>query len=59
MPCPKCTRKRYAEKVIKRIKRNFMVKQCLSCDTQFDLIEVRKSKLTNEWVEKESEDKLI
>ncbi len=57
MKCPKCDRKRYAEKVIKKSKRNFMVKQCLSCDTQYDLIEVRKSKITNEWIEKESEDK--
>jgi len=51
MKCPKCDRKRYAEKVIKRAKRNFMVKQCISCDTQYDLIRVRKSTLTNTWVE--------
>lgn len=56
MSCPECRRKRYVEKVIKRAKRNFMVKQCLGCETQYDLIEVRKSKLTNEWVEKDSED---
>lgn len=55
MKCPKCDRKRYAEKIIKRAKRNFLIKQCLSCDTQFDLIEVRKSKLTNAWVEKDDE----
>ena len=32
---------------------------CLSCDTQYELIEVRKSKITNEWVEKDidNEDK--
>lgn len=57
MKCPKCDRKRYAEKVIKRAKRNFLVKQCISCGTQYDLIEVRKAKLTNEWIEKESEEK--
>ena len=55
MKCPKCNRKRYAEKVIKRAKRNFLIKQCLSCEAQFDLIEVRKSKVTNEWVEKDSD----
>lgn len=55
--CPNCERKRFREKVIKRAKRNFMVRECLSCKTQYDLIEVRKSKLTNTWVEKESEDK--
>jgi len=55
MPCPKCTRKRYVEKVIKRTKRNFMVRVCLSCETQYNTIEVKKSKRTNEWVEKDSE----
>lgn len=57
MKCPKCARKRYVEKVVKKNKRNFLIKQCLSCDTQFDLIEVRKSKLTNTWVEKDSDEK--
>jgi len=59
VPCPKCTRKRYKEKIIKRSKRNFLVRMCLSCDTQYELIEVRKSKITNEWVEKDidNEDK--
>ncbi len=58
MKCPNCERKRYAEKIIKRAKRNFMVRQCIGCDTQYNLIEVRKSKITNEWVEKEDfEDK--
>ncbi len=57
MKCPKCDRKRYAEKVIKRAKRNFLIKQCLSCDTQFDLICVRKSKVTNEWIEIDSDEK--
>jgi len=56
MKCPKCDRKRYAEKVIKRAKRNFMVNVCLSCDTQYNLIEVKKSKNNKEWVEKDSED---
>lgn len=57
MKCPKCARKRYVEKVVKKNKRNFLIKQCLSCDTQFDLIEVRKSKLTNTWIEKDSDEK--
>jgi len=56
MKCPKCARKRYVEKIIKRAKRNFMVKQCLGCATQYDLIRVRKSKLTNEWVEIDGEE---
>ena len=56
MACPECNRKRYVEKVIKRSKRNFMVRQCLGCDAQYNLIEVIKSKKTNEWVEKDSED---
>lgn len=51
--CPKCSRKRYDEKVIKKGKHNFLVRQCLGCNTQYQLIEVRKSKLTNEWIEKE------
>jgi uncharacterized Zn finger protein len=53
MACPKCSRKRYDEKVIKKGKRAFLVRQCLGCSTQYSLIEVRKSKLTNEWIEKE------
>jgi uncharacterized Zn finger protein len=53
MSCPKCSRKRYSENIIKRAKRNFMVHLCLGCGTQYDLKEVRKSKLTNEWVEKD------
>ena len=55
MACPECERKRFREKVIKRGKRNFMIRQCLGCDTQYDLKEVRKSKLTNEWVEKDDD----
>lgn len=51
--CPKCSRKRYDEKVIKKGKRNFLIRQCLGCSTQYDLKEVRKSTLTNEWIEKE------
>jgi hypothetical protein len=51
--CPKCSRKRYKELVIKKCKKNFLVRQCLGCDVQYSLIEVRKSKLTNEWVEVE------
>ena len=31
-----------------------MVRVCLGCSTNYELIEVRKSKLTNTWVEKES-----
>lgn len=58
MKCPNCNRKRYVEKIIKRAKRNFMVRQCLSCDTQYNLIEVRKSKITNEWVEKNGEEEI-
>ena len=57
MKCPECNRKRYVEKIIKRAKRNFMVQECLSCRTQHSLIEVRKSKVTNEWIEIEKEDK--
>lgn len=60
MPCPKCERKRYKEKVIKKGKRNFLVRVCLSCDREYGLIEVKKSKATNLWVEKideEDEDK--
>ena len=56
MPCPQCSRKRFREKIIKRGKRNFMVHECLGCSTQYDLISVRKSKLTNTWVEVEKED---
>jgi hypothetical protein len=56
MSCPKCERKRYSEKVIKRAKRNFMVHVCLGCDTQYNLVEVKKSKTTNEWIEVESQD---
>jgi uncharacterized Zn finger protein len=56
MNCPKCSRKRYAEKVIKRVKRNFMVRVCLGCETQYDLKEVKRSKIINEWVEKDAED---
>jgi len=55
MVCPKCSRKRYVEKVIKRKKHNFLIRECLGCNTQYSLIEVRKCKLTNEWVEKENE----
>jgi hypothetical protein len=49
--CPKCERKRFREKVIKKGKRNFMVRECLGCATQYSLIRVRKSTLTNEWIE--------
>lgn len=56
MKCPNCDRKRYAEKIIKRAKRNFMVRQCLVCETQYDLKEVRKVTITNEWIEKETEE---
>jgi predicted nucleic-acid-binding Zn-ribbon protein len=49
--CPKCERKRFREKIIKRGKRNFMVRECLGCQTQYELTEVRKSKITNAWVE--------
>jgi uncharacterized Zn finger protein len=57
MACPECSRKRFREKVIKKGKQNFLVKQCLGCKTEYSLIRVRKSTLTNEWVEIEKEDK--
>lgn len=57
MPCPECSRKRFREKIIKKGKRNFMVRECLGCNTQYELVEVRKSKLTNTWIEKTDEDK--
>jgi uncharacterized Zn finger protein len=57
MACPKCSRKRYEEKVIKKGKHNFLIRQCLECKTEYSLIRVRKSTLTNEWVEIEKEDK--
>ena len=57
MACPKCSRKRYDEKVIKKGKRAFLIRQCLGCDTQYALVEVRKSKVTNEWIELEDKDK--
>ena len=53
MPCPSCNRRRYEEKVIKKGKRNFLVRVCLSCKKQYELIEVVKSKITNTWIEKE------
>lgn len=55
MACSKCNRKRYREKLVKKGKRTFLVKACLTCSTEYGLIEVRKSKLTNEWVEKDSD----
>jgi transcription elongation factor Elf1 len=55
MPCPKCNRKRYTEKIVKKNKRNFLIRECLSCETRYSLMEVRKSKLTNEWIEKDDE----
>lgn len=55
MACSKCNRKRYREKLVKKGKRTFLVKKCLTCDTEYGLIEVRKSKLTNEWIEKDSD----
>lgn len=51
--CPKCSRKRYDEKIIKKNKRTFLIRECLGCSTQYQLIEVRKSKVTNEWIEVE------
>lgn len=56
MPCPECNRKRYKEKIIKKSKRNFLVRECLSCNTQYELMEVRKSEVTNTWVEKKSDE---
>lgn len=56
MACVSCGRKRYKEKIVKRGKRTFMVRECLGCETQYSLMEVRKSKITNTWVEKENED---
>lgn len=56
MPCPECHRKRYKEKIIKKSKRNFLVRVCLGCDTQYELMEVRKSQITNTWVEKKSDE---
>lgn len=56
MACAKCNRKRYKERLIKKSKRNFLVKVCLSCDTEYGLICVRKSKLTNNWIEIDSEE---
>jgi len=56
--CPKCSRKRYKELIIKKGKKNFLIRECLGCKTQYSLISVRKSKLTNEWIEvDEIEDK--
>lgn len=55
MACPKCSRKRYDEKVIKKGKRNFLIRECLGCQTQYNLTVVRKSKLTNEWLEVDNE----
>lgn len=51
MPCPKCERKRYKEKVVKKGKRNFLVRVCLGCNSEYSIMEVRKSKATNLWVE--------
>ena len=56
MPCPECHRRRYKESIIKKGKRTFMVRVCLGCGIQYSLIEVRKSKLTNEWVEKDNDE---
>lgn len=56
MGCPECSRKRYKEKIIKRGKRTFMVRECLGCNTQYEIMEVRKSKVTNTWIEKEATD---
>jgi uncharacterized Zn finger protein len=55
MPCPKCERKRYKEKVIKKGKQNFLIRVCLACGKEYGLILVRKSKATNLWVEIEEE----
>jgi len=56
MPCPNCSRKRYKEKIIKKGKKNFLIRVCLSCNKEYDLILVRKSKATNLWVEVENEE---
>ena len=56
MACPECSRKRFREKVIKRAKRNFMIRECLGCSTQYNLIRVRKSTVTNEWIEVEEDE---
>ena len=56
--CPQCSRKRYKEQIIKRGKRNFLIRVCLGCDTQYSLIEVHNSKAIYAWVEKDvKEDK--
>ena len=49
--------KRFEEKDHKKGRHNFLVKQCLVCKTEYSLIRVRKSTLTNEWIEIEKDDK--